>query len=294
MAKINKALDLNKLFNEQKKGKLLKKHMSFPMLGSVKCDGNYTVVLKERNGITYITSGGHIYTNNKPTIFDDTDVAIGAYLAERIGTDGKLGDRVNCSLRGTRGKQIAYDHKYMVHHYMTLEDYHYGKDSNDYEGVLDSLVLDTGVDPDDMILSRRLYDQEEVEAYLKEVVAQGFEGIMLKSPSWYWTDTKSRTVDNVKYKKRPTADLLCIAVNEGTKKYEGMIGSLTLQDSKGRLVDVGSGMSDEERHYNADYFLGEVIEVFYEQIIDTYIQPTFGDEYEGVLIRHDKSSEDID
>ena len=295
MSKINKALDLNKLYNEQKKGKLLKKHLDYPLFGGIKYDGNYTVILKEAQGlITYITSGGHIYTNDEPTVFDEPNTNVGyAYFAERIGSTGQLGDRVNCNLRGSRGSQVSYKHKYKVHDMMPIEEYHAGKAKMPYleRRLMVRAVFDTTNSwASDMPINTR----QELENYLKAVVARGFEGVMLKSPHWYWKDTKSRTVDCVKYKKRPTVDLLCIGITEGTKKYEGMIGSLRLKDSKGRIVDVGSGMSDRERAYHDEYFIGKVVEVFYEQILDTYIQPTFGDEYEGVLIRQDKSAEDID
>ena len=39
---------------------------------------------------------------------------------------------------------------------------------------------------------------------------------------------------------------------------------------------------------NPDYFIGKVIEVEYEQLLATYIQPTF------VCVRDDKTIEDID
>ena len=67
-----------------------------------------------------------------------------------------------------------------------------------------------------------------------------------------------------------------------------MIGALVLEDSQGRRVSVGSGLTDGDRneHYNA--FEGKVVEIEYEQIIDTYIQPTF------IRVRYDKTKEEID
>jgi len=93
----------------------------------------------------------------------------------------------------------------------------------------------------------------------------------------------------VKYKKRPTVDLLCIGTAKGEegKQYEHAIGSLILQDSKGRTVNVSSGLSKELRFKDPDTFIGKVIEIEYEQIIDTYIQPAF------ICIR-EKNPEDID
>ncbi len=292
---MNKALDLNKLFIEQKKGKLLKKHIKFPMYFGKKYDGNYVTVVKEAQGlVTFITSGGHVYTNDNLTIFDSHDVMVGVYIAERIATDGRLGDRKRCSLRGTRGSQVAYGHGYMVHDMLTHADYENGGSYWDYSARLHNLVTYSGIHSEHLVEENIVHSQEELDILLDETVENGFEGLMGKSPNWYWKDTKSRTIDLIKYKKRPTVDLLVIGATEGTGKYTGMIGSLRLTDKAGRIVDTGSGMTDEERHLDPSYFIGKVVEVFYEQIMATYIQPTFGDEYEGVLIREDKTRKDID
>lgn len=291
MAKLNKALDLNKLFIEQQKGKLLNKHIKFPMYAGIKYDGNYvTVIVDHRGDPIFTTSGGHVYDNDAPTIFDDAP--IGVYIAERIGTDGKLGDRRTCSLRGPRGQQTAYGHSYKVHDVLSLEGYDRGLSKSSYMHRRDT--LESIFDKEYIVEDELVNSQEDLDLLLHKVVKAGYEGLMLKSPDWIWKSTKSRTVNLVKYKKRPTVDLLVIGATEGTKKYTGMIGSLRLRDSMGRVVDVGSGISDEQRHLDPSYFIGKVVEVFYEQIMDTYIQPTFGDEYEGVLIRHDKTEKDID
>jgi len=287
MAKIQKSLDFNKLLSEQAKGKLLKKHLSFPLYAEIKYDGNYTIVKKEVNGLlTFVTSGGHYYDNYEPTIFHkDNTLPVGVYLCERIGTDGKLGDRVNCSLRGSRGHQTAYGHKYIIHDYLTLEEYEAGLSEARFYTRRKKLE---DICPNDTAKSKVVNTREELEEFLKLVVSLGYEGLMLKDPNWIWKDTKSRTIDCAKYKKRPTADLICIGVTEGEGKYHKLIGSLVLKDSKGRIVSVGSGLNDDDRSVEPKYFIGQVIEIEYEQIIDTYIQPTF------IQLRLDKTIEDID
>jgi hypothetical protein len=292
MSKINKALDLNKLFIEHKKGKLLKKHPKFPMYAGIKWDGNYATVIVDGQGLPiFTTSGGHVYDHNKPTIFETAPIGF-VYIVERIGTDGKLGDRVNCNLKGPRGMQTSYGHSYKIHDMIKLSDYDRGISGEAYMHRRER--LHKSFEEQHIALDELVHNMEELNTLLNKAVRNGYEGVMGKCPHWLWKSTKSRTVDILKYKKRPTVDLLCIGVNEGTKKYEGLIGSLRLKDSKGRIVDVGSGMSDEQRYLNPSYFIGKVVEVFYEQILDTYIQPTFGDEYEGVLVRDDKTAEDID
>ena len=79
-----------------------------------------------------------------------------------------------------------------------------------------------------------------------------------------------------------------MGITEGEGKYKGMIGSLVLQDASGRIVSVGSGLSDAYRSKASIAYIGKVIEIEYEQILDTYIQPTF------VTVRLDKTKEEID
>lgn len=285
MSKINKALDLNKLFEQQEQGKLLKKHLEFPVIASIKYDGNYTVVEVSGGNTRYVTSGGHEYKPN-----DDwppfENLPNGAYFCERIGTDGKLGDRVNCSLTGPEGAKVAKGHKYKIFDYVTISDYLVGESIVPY--VARMQWLEANVNEVYLVKNLFLYSQAEVDKHLQEVVNKGYEGLMLKDPMWLWKDTKSRTVQLVKYKKRRTADLICVATIGGQGKYEGMIGSLILEDSDGRQVQVGSGLSDMDRDVNPLWFHGKVVEIEFEQVIDTYIQPTF------ICVREDKPMEDID
>jgi len=292
MAKINKALDYNKLLQDQAKGKLLKKHLKFPLYAGIKWDGNYVAVRKDLDGsLTYTTSGGHIYTHTDETVFESHNIPVGfVYIAERIGRTGELGDRVNCNLKGPRGQQTSTGHRYKIHDMLTLGEYDAGKSDAQYWERREKLrlALDHHIDLHVWSADTPIHTMEELEYYLKAVTDRHYEGLMLKQPTWIWKDTKSRTMDCVKYKKRPTADLYCVGTTEGEGKYEGMIGALVLEDSQGREVSVGSGLNDDDRLCDPSYFIGEVIEIQYEQILDTYIQPVV------IRRRDDKSLGDID
>ena len=106
------------------------------------------------------------------------------------------------------------------------------------------------------------------------IIARGWEGTMLVEADSHYHLGK-RVNHSIKLKSRLTADLRCIDTELGDGKYANLIGSLTLQDSTGRVVSVGSGLSDADRNYHEDYYIGKVVEIEYEQILDTYIQPTF-------------------
>ncbi len=297
MTKINKALDINKLFQEHAKGKLLKKQLEFPMYSPIKYDGNYIVAIVDRSKPTFHTSGGLEYTHTDEAGDFFAQLPDAVYLAERIYGKGLLGDRNKCNLKGPKHAQTSTGHSYKVFDIIPIPEYYDGIARLSYESRVNRLtnLLDE-LELYDNLAGKGKYimDQQELDDYLNLVVKGGYEGVMCVQPNWKWADTKSRKVTMCKYKKRPTVDLLVIDALEGTGKYEGLIGSLRLIDSEGKVVDVGSGMSDEDRHQDHDYFIGKVVEVFYEQIVETYIQPTFGSEYEGVLIRHDKTEYGID
>lgn len=133
---------------------------------------------------------------------------------------------------------------------------------------------------------------EEAKIYARNLRGLGFEGAYAKQRCHLYEPGKRvNTAIKLKLtpdgKSKPTADLLCIDIIGGTGKYHGHIGSLVLQDSKGRTVAVGSGLGDVDRFKPYNHFIGKVIEVEYEQILNTYIQPVY------LGIREDKTAKDI-
>jgi len=283
---MNKALDYNKLLEAQAEGRLLKKHISFPIFVQTKYDGAYASIVVKNGKPTYYSSQPKEYLHPTDKTFDN--VIDGVYIAERYYGKRTLGLRTETALYGPKKLQTARsDNKYVIHDYLTLEEYERGYSDLGYSYRLDKLIH-SGIETKHIVQSLNFSSIETVEIALEDIVKDGYEGIVMKYPKWKWERTKSRKVEFCKWKKRPTADLLCVGVTDGTGKYEGMIGALILQDSKGRVVNVGSGLNDNDRARSPYYFIGTVAEIEYEQIMDTYIQPTF------ITIRSDKTQEDID
>ena len=109
----------------------------------------------------------------------------------------------------------------------------------------------------------------QFKAYNKEVLEQGFEGIMIKVP-----DAKyecKRSTSWLKVKPFIEVSLTITAVEEGTGKNEGRLGALVCEgvdDGKRIVVNVGSGFTDEQREeywssYQTDSasMVGQVVEV---------------------------------
>lgn len=102
--------------------------------------------------------------------------------------------------------------------------------------------------------------------YFAEQLKQGQEGAVLKNLDSKWVPKRSK--DQCKLKEINTADLIVIDTFEGTGKYTGMLGGLICETSDGLLnVRVGSGFSDEDRAKDASVWVGNIVEVLYNQKI---------------------------
>lgn len=107
-------------------------------------------------------------------------------------------------------------------------------------------------------------DHSQISKLLTEVDKAGFEGLMLLRDMRY----KNKRHNGIaKCKKFYSADCLIVGYEEGTKKYEKMLGSFII-DYKGNQVNVGSGYSDEQRQEmwdNRDKYIGRILEVKYKE-----------------------------
>ena len=272
------------------------KDLSGPWYISKKYDGHQVFIVKQSKSVRFFTSQWkefNIEAIREPlSRLEEDFVLIGEYL---YGCDGKLGSRSLSSklttFRTNFKKGIT--------------------NSEEDESLSKIMVFDLlPVSHNNLITSMRFVDRflylwnmrlpkkihkvyhtfvsnfEDCIVKADKLVSKGWEGAMLIDPYSIYNAGK-RVHHAIKLKGRHTADLLCVGVEEGQGKYEGLIGSLLLKDSKGREVSVGSGLSDYDRALQPSDFVGKVIEIEYERIDTTYIQPTFKS------IREDKSIEEI-
>ena len=270
----------------------------YPCQAEIKYDGHYTViVVTEKGSFKMYTSGGHEYIlPSEAVAYDElSELPRNVYMAERI-SDGFLGSRKDVALVGSKlDGQLQYckpDSKFKVFDTVTVEEFDAGKSTTSFRERREILTQ--------IIDYRNLYvaaaggyvakTEEEAREFAADVVSQGAEGIMLKQLNTAWRNSKSRKVDFLKYKILHTADLAVTAENAGkTKASQDVIGSLTVTDKNGTLLNVSSGLSDDQRRAWGAY-IGNVVEVRYEHKNEdgTYVQPVF------LHLRDDKTIDDID
>ncbi len=108
-------------------------------------------------------------------------------------------------------------------------------------------------------------DEIEFKDYNREMVAAGFEGIMIKDPNGKWEG--KRSVAWLKQKPFIEVSLAVTSVEEGTGRNVGKLGAVVCEgedDGKKIVVNVGSGFTDEQRaeFWEArDSLIGQVVEV---------------------------------
>lgn len=267
-------------------------------LVSTKYDGNQIWIIKQNNRVSFFTSDWKEFYNS--VIADDlvencfgNFIVVAEYNHDCIGM---LGDRPKSAIlttfRTNFKKKLPNSSWEEVKAYIKVFDF--------LVINKDTLITNEPYTNRLQIARATLYNSsflEVVETLLlsgkaaiehtKQLVKAGWEGTMLSDPDEIYHIGK-RVNHCIKLKFRKTADLYCIGIEPGEGKYEDMIGSLILEDSSGRKVMVGSGLSDIDREVEPNYFIGQVIEIEYEQIMDTYIQPVF------ITMRLDKSKEEID
>jgi DNA ligase-1 len=107
-------------------------------------------------------------------------------------------------------------------------------------------------------------DPSIIDHYLTQMVEEDKEGLMLNRDSEY----KCKRHNGIlKIKKFYTVDLRVTAVEEGAGRLSGVLGAFVV-DYKGNSLNVGSGMTDEQRatFWNMrDRLIDRVIEVKYKE-----------------------------
>lgn len=135
-------------------------------------------------------------------------------------------------------------------------------------------------------------DAEEANELFAKYYASGEEGIILKDTNGIWENKRSKS--QIKYKGELECDLKVVAIEPGTGKNQGLVGSLVCESSDGLLtVNVGSGLTDKDRvDLNSSSVIGKIIAVKYNARIknkqgeDSLFLPIF------IEVREDKTEAD--
>ena len=107
-------------------------------------------------------------------------------------------------------------------------------------------------------------DAAMIDLYLDKMVSEDKEGLMLNKDSKYY---RKRHNGILKVKRFYTVDLKVLETEEGSGRLTGRLGAFVV-DYKGNRLNVGSGMTDEQRvefWRIREKLPGRVIEVKYKE-----------------------------
>jgi hypothetical protein len=267
-----------------------------------KLDGLFCYAIKENNYVIFSTRNGTQFecpsiANELLTINEDNFVLSGELLIKEnnVELDRKTGNGLINSYikRESTLESITNDLKlaekldeidYIESNIVlecwdkiSLDEYYKGKSQEKYKyrfTKLENIVNENNFKHLELVESLKVNSIEEAKEYANNQIKNGFEGAILKSLDSVWKDGTSK--DMLKLKQILDIDLLCVDVELGNGKYEGKIGSLMLESKCSKIkVSVGSGMTDKDRELPIDYYIGKVIEVQYNELIQSKSKDTY-------------------
>jgi DNA ligase-1 len=254
--------------------------LSYPLLAQVKYNGVRVTAHMTAERVIFKSSGGHEFEFPKLESLMLMNLAPGfVYDGELCVGDSKGLDHTsvsgyqNSALKGT---PISADGlRFNIFDCLTLAEFASQKCNLPYEYRLTLLKSNMGFRTDVGHLTSIRIDEgklvnnhQEAQQYFEDLYSQGYEGLILKSLKHKYEFKRSKVW--VKVKAVKDADLTVVDIQEGENKYTGLIGGLVCQGIvEGKIIEVtvGSGLSDLERAYDYNEFIGKVVEVKYNEVI---------------------------
>jgi ATP-dependent DNA ligase len=265
----------------------------YPAIVQVKMDGmrfvaianpnNGEVDYRSRNGKYMDVQTGNLNlafvalareaNKNGPTIFDGELLIIDPKTGEPL--DRKTGNGIlNKSIKGTISEEEKARVRAIIWDILPAADFYKGKSDTPYETRLKNLnkTLKKALPKKFQNQTVRMIDShlvnslEEAEGLFQQYLALGNEGILLKDRNGSWED--KRVKHQVKFKSEKECDLICVDWQEGTGKHKGLLGSVLLESSDGKIkVSVGSGFSDHMRRLKKKDVDGKIFAIKYNERI---------------------------
>jgi DNA ligase 1 len=238
---------------------------------TLKLDGHRMLAIKENGSISFFTRQGQVIEGlvdiaEELKQLPDNYVYDGEVLLRNDkGLASK--DLYRETTKVTRRDGIKKNLEFHIFDLLPVDEFKQGKSKKVYKdrrAELDELF--DGKQFEWLKKVEVLYhgtDQDKVEEILKQVVADGQEGVMVSLGNGYYVTKRSDVL--LKVKQFHTVDLRCIGVEEGEGKYKGKLGRINVE-YKGNIVGVGSGFTDHDREFyfnNPDAIVGKIVEVQY-------------------------------
>ena len=248
-----KAYDIHKMKEED---------LKFPIVLEEKLDGVRCIVVNDIDGIKAYTYNGSVL--NLKHIFNNIKrLPIGVYDGELLAsnrqqTAGIVNQIINENYKNEK------ELKFNIFDFIEFEDFYYQKEQQPLWKRKQALLNMNFSDKEHLNLVDfvTIDNFNELWYYFDAVKNTGGEGVMLKDIDSFYERKRSKSW--IKVKAVNSITLLTVGVEEGQGKYKNKIGKLICQTSDGLVnLKVGSGLKDEDRDKDFDYFINKYVEVEY-------------------------------
>ena len=238
-----------------------------PKLDGVRC----IAIVKNGHANLYSRNGKSLSDNYQTTIIADIEnMASDGLIPKDVVFDGELmgSDFTKTVSQIHRKSNVDItSHFYNVFDWVPYEDWVSQKPTLDCQETREKLE-DMGLEAHSTYLKlvqRDIVPPSKIKAMHDVYVKQGYEGAMIKTLRSKYKFGRGHNVK--KLKDFYDIDLEVVSFEEGTGKYNGMLGAIVVKN-KNVLVNVGSGFTDEDRkkiwEHRSD-FRNHIAEIRYQE-----------------------------
>lgn len=238
-----------------------------PKLDGVRC----IAIVKNGHANLYSRNGKSLSDNYQTTIIADIEnMASDGLIPKDVVFDGELmgSDFTKTVSQIHRKSNVDItSHFYNVFDWVPYEDWVSQKPTLDCQETREKLE-DMGLEAHSTYLKlvqRDIVPPSKIKAMHDVYVKQGYEGAMIKTLKSKYKFGRGHNV--TKLKDFYDIDLEVVSFEEGTGKYNGMLGAIVVKN-KNVLVNVGSGFTDEDRkkiwEHRSD-FRNHIAEIRYQE-----------------------------
>ena len=277
-----------------------------------KCDGmRFNAVIDQAGNVNFYGRSGKeiiikdqrfydLFAQFEPNTVIDGELLIDG-KADGSAVDRKIGNGIlNKAVKGTISESESKRITATLWDVIPLQSFRAGFDPETYEfryAVLNQYF--EHIDTDDRLFpvySLEVTSIEQANEMFNTMIAQGKEGVIVKSPKAQWKNVRS--TEMVKLKGINDVDVRVIEIQPGTGRFEGMLGAFVCETDDHKIrVKVGTGFSEAQRQtLNTNDMIGKIITIQYNMRIkdknrpdvDSLFLPRF------VEVRYDKDVTNLD
>ncbi len=248
-----------------------KKHIEFPAVIELKCDGSFRYFIVANGEVTSISRSGEEYNySTLATAFSKfpDGVYVGEMLVKGISNRAEANGLLN-SLEEDTINELAY---VTLWDYVSLEEFSKGEGTTNYNVRFTNLkvILESHAKNSELIKVVEHYVVNSLEEAVEHTVkwmSEGLEGGVLKDWGNVFKNHTSNT--QLKLKVAASAEFVITGFTEGEGKRAVTFGAMTFQSADGKIQGRTSGFTDAQLiDYNSrrEELIGKIIEIEFNDI----------------------------